>query len=276
MHFYKMHGAGNDYIYFNCMEKELANPEEIAILLSDRNKGIGGDGIVMICKSIVADAKMRMFNIDGSEGKMCGNAIRCVSKFLYDYKIVNNNPVRIETLSGIKTCNLEILENIVNTVTVDMGRPSINPKDLPVLSDNPIINQPINVLGETYFITCVSMGNPHQILFLNEIEKLDLNKIGKSFENYYLYPEKVNTEFIKIINNTTIDMRVWERGSGETLACGTGACAAVVAATLNNLIEKEKEITVNLKGGTLFIKYINDHVYMRGPAVMVFEGDINI
>ncbi len=275
MKFTKMHGCGNDYIYFNCMENEIKNPNKLAIDLSERHKGIGGDGIVLICKSNVADAKMRMFNIDGSEGKMCGNAIRCVSKYLYDNNIVNKDSIKIETLSGIKTCNLIIKNGFVDSVVVDMGNPSIIPSDLPILLDKPAINYDIEVNGNIYKITAVSMGNPHQVIFVDDVSKLDLNLVGPAFENYYLFPEKVNTEFIKVIDNKTLDMRVWERGSGETLACGTGACAAVVAATINGYILQNEEITVRLIGGDLYIKYIDNHVYMRGEAVVVFEGDID-
>jgi diaminopimelate epimerase len=274
--FIKMHGCGNDYIYFDCLSKNLENPETLSIRLSDRHFGVGGDGIVLICPSNIADAKMRMFNADGSEGKMCGNAIRCVGKYLFDNKIVHKDIIKIETLSGIKILRLKVTDDLVTQVTVDMGAPILNPSAIPVLLDGEIIiNKPITVLNNAYNITCVSMGNPHAVIFVEDVDNLNLEEIGPAFENHSLFPERTNTEFVEIIDNHTFKMRVWERGSGETLACGTGACASTVAAILNGFCNKKEDIKVLLKGGILTINY-DDHVYMTGPAERVFEGEITL
>ncbi len=230
MEFCKMHGIGNDYIYFNCMEQELDDPTALAIKLSHRNFGIGGDGIVMICSSNIADAKMRMFNLDGSEGKMCGNAIRCVGKYLYDNGIVVKDTISIETLSGIKYLDLTVADNKVSSVKVDMGAPILTPKDIPVKLDGDIIvNREVSIDGTPYHITCVSMGNPHCIVFVDDVDNIDIMNIGPKFEHNAIFPEQVNTEFVQCLDDGTLKMRVWERGSGETLACGTGACATAVA-----------------------------------------------
>lgn len=277
INFSKMHGIGNDYIYINCFETNIASPHELAIQLSDRHFGIGGDGIVLILPSAVADCKMRMFNADGSEGKMCGNAIRCVGKYLYDFKMVKNDIVTIDTLSGIKTLTLQIQDNIVTAATVNMGQPITVSSLIPVNSCNEtFINQPIPVNNNTYCITCVSMGNPHAVIFTSDIDNLNLSDIGPYFENHPLFPDRINTEFVEIIDSTHLKMRVWERGSGETLACGTGACAVVVAAVLNGIVKQDSDTTVLLKGGNLIINYSSDgNVYMTGPATYVFEGKIN-
>jgi len=275
--FTKMHGCGNDYIYINCFEQEIDNPERLSVILSDRHFGIGGDGIVLILKSDVADAKMRMFNSDGSEGKMCGNAIRCVGKYLYDNGMVRKNELKIETLSGIKTLRLNTEDGLVSTVRVDMGKAELNPSKIPVnLPGDKIIDHPLNVGGNIYHITCVSVGNPHAVVFCDDLTSLDLADIGPKFENHEIFPERVNTEFVKIIGNNILQMRVWERGSGETLACGTGACAAAVAATVNGYFPKGEDIHVLLLGGELIVNYSDETVYMTGCCVKVFEGTIEL
>ena len=279
MKFTKMHGIGNDYVYINCFEEKLV-PEEMIddiIAMSDRHKGIGGDGVIFILPSDKADARMRMFNSDGSEGKMCGNGIRCVGKYVYEHGISHNNPLRIETASGIKTLNLEIVDGKVETVTVDMGCPSLVPTDIPVkLGVDKVVNYPLKINDNEYFITCVSMGNPHCVIFTTNVDNIDLEKIGPLFENHPLFPERVNTEFIEVIDDTTLKMRVWERGSGETLACGTGACASVVAAVYNDIVKKNEEIKVILKGGDLYITFDDERVIMRGGATEVFTGEYNL
>lgn len=275
LNFTKMHGCGNDYIYFNCMETELSDPAGVAIQISDRHKGVGGDGIVMICSSSVADAKMRMFNIDGSEGKMCGNAIRCVAKFIYDNDIVRKNSLAIETLSGIKMIDVTVKDNKVELACVDMEAPILKPKDIPVALDgDTAIKQKLTVDGKDYEITCVSMGNPHCVIFCDDVANLPLNDIGPKFEKHEIFPENVNTEFVKVIDKTTLEMRVYERGSGETQACGTGACATVVAAVLAGHCDKNQDITVKLLGGDLIIKYTDETVFMTGPATKAFDGTL--
>lgn len=272
--FTKMHGAGNDYIYFDCLQEELEDPAKAAVRLSDRHKGIGGDGIVMICKSDVADAKMRMFNADGSEGKMCGNAIRCVGKYLYDHKIVQKTDVDIETLSGIKHLKLFAEDGQVKLVRVDMGAASFDPKSLPVLLEGEVIDRPVKVAGGEYRITCVSMGNPHCVVFADP-DAMDVETLGRKFENDLIFPERVNTEFIKIIGKNALQMRVWERGSGETMACGTGACAAAAAACACGVCEYGQDILVKLRGGDLII-HVGETVFMTGEAVTVFMGEVEL
>ncbi len=275
MKFTKMHGCGNDYVYFNCMDKELDDPASVAIKVSDRHKGVGGDGIVMICSSNVADAKMRMFNIDGSEGKMCGNAIRCVAKYVYDNNIVRKDTLAIETLSGIKMIDVTVKDGEVTHACVDMEAPILKPKDIPVNIDgDTAVKQKLTVDGKEYEITCVSMGNPHCVIFCDDVANLPLNDIGPKFEKHDIFPENVNTEFVKVINSTTLEMRVYERGSGETQACGTGACATVVAAVLAGHCEKNQDVTVKLLGGDLTIKYTDETVFMTGPATKSFEGTL--
>jgi len=278
MKFTKMHGCGNDYIYFNCFENNIDNPEELSIKLSDRHFGVGGDGIVMICPSEIADAKMRMFNADGSEGKMCGNAIRCVGKFLYDNGIAKNEKMNIETLSGIKILELTIENGVCEYVKVDMGKAALKAADIPVIADSEtVVDMPLAVDGRNYNITCVSMGNPHCVIFSDDVQGLDLEKIGRKFENHNIFPERVNTEFVKVIDKNNIEMRVWERGSGETFACGTGACASVVACVLNGKCKIDEEVAVKLIGGVLKITYKSDgSVIMKGPATKVFEGEVVI
>lgn len=271
--FTKMHGCGNDYIYFNCFEQKIENPKELSIVLSDRHFGVGGDGIVLICPSEIADAKMRMFNADGSEGKMCGNAIRCVGKYLSDNKIVDGEKITIETLSGIKILKLTKENGLVKSATVNMGKAEFDAEKIPVISNKKtVINKSVRINGKDENITCVSMGNPHCVIFTDDVENLDLEKIGPKYENFEMFPDRINTEFVKVIDEKTLRMRVWERGSGETLACGTGACAVVSAACANGICKKGEDITVKLTGGDLVIKYTDDAVYMTGEAKKVFDG----
>lgn len=274
--FTKMHGCGNDYIYINCLENMIENPEGLSRLVSDRHFGIGGDGVVLICPSDIADAKMRMFNADGSEGKMCGNAIRCVAKYLYDHQIVPKNTMNIDTLSGVKIIQVFADNNKMTSATVDMGKPNLDPSALPTLIDQTesIVNMPFTIENENYHITTVSMGNPHCVIITENIQSINLPIVGPTFEFNPVFPESVNTEFIEIVSRTSINMRVWERGSGETLACGTGACAAVVAAVLNGHCDFDTDIEVNLLGGKLIIKYSDHGVFMTGPATTVFKGEI--
>jgi carbamoyl-phosphate synthase large subunit len=277
LRFTKMEGCGNDYIYFNCFEEDVEAPESLAIALSDRHFGIGGDGIILICRSDVADAKMRIFNLDGSEGKMCGNGIRCVGKYLYDHRMVEKKDITVETLSGIKKLHLITLNNKVESVRVDMGKAKLAPECIPVkLDGDKIVAREVSVDGVDYKITCVSMGNPHCIVFRDDVDTLDIEKIGPSFENSPLFPERVNTEFVKVVDDHTIKMRVWERGSGETQACGTGACAAAVAAVENGFCKKGENIKVRLLGGDLIVNYSDDTVFMTGAARKVFDGTVEI
>lgn len=281
MKFTKMHGAGNDYIYINCFEETVENPEELSIKLSDRHFGIGGDGLILIMPSKVADFRMRMFNNDGSEGKMCGNGTRCIGKYVYDYHLTDKKEITLETLSGIKTLKLFTDENDkVTSVTVDMDKAILKSSEVPVKSNlDTFINQPVDVNGTTYNMTCVSMGNPHAVIFMpkNTIDNLDLEHIGKYFENHEIFPDKVNTEFVEVWDSTTLKMRVWERGTGETLACGTGTCATVVASVLNGYCEYNQDVLVHLRGGNLKVKYQKDgEVFMTGNAIKVFDGEIDI
>ena len=275
--FTKMHGCGNDYIYINCFETEIESPEALAILLSDRHVGIGGDGIVLILPSEIADAKMRMFNMDGSEGNMCGNAIRCVGKFLYDNGIVKKNQIQIETKSGIKYLTLLVENNEVYAAKVDMGDAILRAEEIPVkLSGETIIAKKVNIGDTDYEITCVSMGNPHAVVFCENLNELKLNKIGPLFENNEIFPDKVNTEFVEIIERNHLKMRVWERGSGETQACGTGACATAVASVLSGYCDKNTDIKIQLIGGELIIKYTDETVFMTGNCKKVFDGIVKI
>ncbi len=272
--FTKMHGIGNDYVYINCFEQSVRNPAELAVKMSPRRFSVGADGVILICPSNVADAKMRMFNLDGSEGKMCGNGIRCVGKFIYDNGIAHKSKLTVETLSGIKTLEITDVNGKAASVTVDMGCAEFTPAKIPVISDcDAVIDKPIIVQGKQYNITAVSMGNPHAVVFCDEIDSLNLEAIGPEFEHHKMFPERVNTEFIRVIDDSTLQMRVWERGSGETFACGTGACAAVAAAVVNGHCKRDTEITVHLAGGDLFITYMCDGtVFMRGGAEKVFDG----
>ena len=276
--FTKMHGCGNDYIYFNCFEQQVADPEALSIRLSDRHFGIGGDGIVLICPSDVADAKMRMFNADGSEGKMCGNATRCIGKYMYEHGLISKPEMTLETLSGIKILKMTEQDGKIASVRVDMGKAILKPSEIPTRYEgDTAVSVPLTVDGTEYAVTCVSMGNPHCIVFVDQdVSTLDLPKIGPSFENHDMFPERINTELIRVIDDHTLQMRVWERGSGETLACGTGACAAAVASVLNGYCPKGEDITIHLIGGDLNIRYTDEAVFRTGPATTVFEGSIEL
>ncbi len=277
--FTKMHGCGNDYIYFNCFQQTIANPEALSIRLSDHHFGIGGDGIILICPSETADAKMRMFNADGSEGKMCGNGIRCVGKYLYDNHMVENRTqITIETLSGLKTLQLFPENGKVKTVQVDMGEAVLTPAKIPVYLDGDrVVDAPLVIDERVYHITCVSMGNPHCVVFLKEdVDSLDLERLGPKFEHNALFPERVNTEFVNVLPDGSLKMRVWERGSGETWACGTGACAVGVTAVLSGLSQRGEDVLIHLRGGDLTIRYTEQGVLMTGPAETVFEGTVEV
>ncbi len=279
LRFTKMHGIGNDYIYFNAIDQKIGDPCELAKKLSDRRFGIGGDGIILVCPSDIADAKMRIFNEDGSEAKMCGNGIRCVAKFVYDYGIVpaDRTTVAIDTLSGVKTIELTVENGKAVSAKVDMGAAILKPVDIPMDFDGETcIDQPLRVDGKEYRVTAVSMGNPHCVTFVEDVDGLDLEKIGPAFENHPAFPDRVNTEFVRVIDDHTLQMRVWERGSGETWACGTGACATVVAACLNGYCQKGEDITVHLRGGDLIIRYTDETVVMTGSATTVFEGTVEV
>lgn len=274
--FSKMHGIGNDYIYINCFQETVTDPEKLSIFMSNVRFGVGSDGLVLILPSEVADFRMRIFNADGSEAMMCGNATRCVGKYVYEHGMTDKTEVSLETNSGIKYLTLYVNEatNKVDAVKVDMGKAILKPAEIPVADDGDrFIAKPVIVDGVSYDMTCVSMGNPHAVVFLPEIDSLDLEKIGLSFEHHPLFPNRVNTEFIRVIDDHTLQMRVWERGSGETFACGTGACAAAVASVLNGYCKREQEILIHLRGGDLRIIYHNDEsVTMIGPATFIFEG----
>ena len=275
--FYKMQGIGNDYIYFDCMKEPLNNPEELAVRLSDRHFGIGGDGIILLCPSDIADCRMRMFNLDGSEGKMCGNGIRCVGKLAHDLGYVKGDSVKIETLSGVKTLALNKgADGKVRSARVDMGAPVLRGESIPsTYSGETVVNVPIEVDGKTFGATLVSMGNPHCVVFADP-DTVGLEHFGPLFERHPAFPERINTEFVRVIDKNRLKMRVWARGSGETLACGTGACASAVAAVLNGCCQKNSEISVFLLGGELRITYTDSTVYMEGPAELVFTGEIEI
>ena len=276
MKFTKMHGIGNDYIYFNCLDNDIKDPNGLSIALSDRHFGVGGDGIVMIMRSEIADFRMRMFNADGSEGKMCGNATRCIGKYVYEKGLTDKTEFTLETLGGIKVLKLNVSDGKVISVTVDMGKAILKPADIPVLLDGDcIVSEKTMLAGKEHEITCVSMGNPHCVIFTKDIDNLDLEKIGPDYENDPIFPERVNTEFVEIIDNKTLKMRVWERGSGETWACGTGASAVCVAAVLNGICDYDTDVLVKLRGGDLTINYKKDGtVYMTGPATFVFDGEL--
>ncbi len=278
MKFSKMHGISNDYVYVNGFTETIGDPNSVSKFISDRRCGIGSDGMIMILPSEVADCRMRMFNADGSEGMMCGNGIRCVGKYAYDHGIVTKPELSVETKSGIKHITLEINDGVAVAATVDMGKAILRPADIPVKAEgDDFIARPISVNGKEYSVTCVSMGNPHCIVFCEDPKDVPLEEIGPYFENHELFPERINTEFLQVIDETTLNMRVWERGSGETFACGTGACACVVAAVLNGFCKHDTEVTVRLLGGELKITYQSDGtVMMTGPATHVFDGEIDI
>ena len=278
MKFTKMHGIGNDYVYVNCFEETVENPREVAKFVSDRHFGIGSDGLILIKPSKVADCYMDMYNADGSNSAMCGNGIRCVAKYIYDYGITDKTEVDVETAAGIKHIVLTIKDGKVEKARVDMGEPILKPELVPVVGEGEmLVNEPILVDGEEYRMTCVSMGNPHAVVFLEEdVKTLEIEKIGPKFENHERFPERVNTEFMYVIDRNTMNLRVWERGSGETWACGTGTCASVVAAVLNG--HTERNVLVHLLGGDLEILWDekDNHVYMTGPATTVFDGEIEL
>ena len=275
MKFIKMHGAGNDYIYIDCFTENVENPTELSKILSDRHFSVGADGIVLIKPSNVSDFFMDIYNADGSRAKMCGNAIRCVAKYIYDNK--KKKPViKIDTLSGIKLVEIYTENGIVVGGKVNMGKPIFNGRQIPTrYGDSIVKNKIINIENKDFEITCVSMGNPHCVVFREDIDKLDLEKQGPLFESHEMFPERINTEFVEIIDKGNLKMRVWERGSGETLACGTGACAVAVASVVNGFCERNKDIKIHAKGGVLTVKWHNNNnVYLSGNAVEVFRGEI--
>lgn len=272
--FTKMQGLGNDYVYVNAFEqKDIPEPSFLAQHISDRHFGVGGDGLVLICPSEVADVKMRMFNADGSEGEMCGNAVRCIGKFVYEKGIVRKEAIRLETLAGIRILQLTVNDGQVLSVRVDMGQPILKPADIPVKAGgDSFIDQEIEVDGRKWRATAVSMGNPHIVIPVDDVAALDLPRIGPLFENHPLFPNRINTEFVQVVDEGRVIMRVWERGSGETLACGTGACATLVACALNGFTGREA--VVELRGGELYIRWADEGtVYMTGGAEIVFEGE---
>lgn len=277
MKFTKMHGLGNDYVYVNCFKEKIDNPPAVARFVSDRHFGIGSDGLIMINPSQKADFEMEMYNADGSRGEMCGNGIRCVAKYVYDYGLTDKTQISVETLGGIKYLDLTVEDGKVSLVKVDMGKPELKADLIPILSEREqVIDEPIEVDGKEYHMTGVSMGNPHAVIYVDDVKGLDLEKIGPKFENHERFPKRINTEFVHCIDRQTVEMRVWERGSGETLACGTGACAVAVSSILNDLTDTR--VTVKLLGGDLQIEWDRekDRVFMTGPATVVFDGVIDI
>lgn len=277
MKFTKMQGLGNDYVYVNCFKEKIENPSEVAIRVSNRNFGVGSDGLIMINPSKVADFEMEMYNADGSRGEMCGNGIRCVGKYVYDYGLTDKTSISVETLGGIKYLDFTVENGKVKLVKVDMGSPEFVPENIPIIAEgDSVIDAPIMVDGKEYRMTGVSMGNPHTVVYIDDVQGLDIQKIGPKFESHERFPKRINTEFARVIDRNTVEMRVWERGSGETLACGTGACAVAVASILNGLTEDK--VTVKLLGGDLQIEWDREanKVYMTGPAEVSFEGEIQI
>ena len=277
MKFTKMHGIGNDYVYVNCFEESVKNPAEVSKFVSDRHFGIGSDGLILISPSAIADFRMNIYNADGSQAELCGNGIRCVAKYVYDYGLTDKTEISVETLAGIKYLRLQVENGKVASVEVNMGAPILEPKEIPVaVEESPVVNVPVEVKGKIYHMTCVSMGNPHAIIFMNNVKDLDIAAIGPYFENHTVFPKRTNTEFVEVLDRNTVNMRVWERGSDETLACGTGACATTVACILND--KTENEVTVHLLGGDLKIRWDREanQVYMTGPATVVFDGEITL
>ena len=275
MRFTKMHGIGNDYIYVNCMGGMDFDPVQTSVRLSDRHFGIGSDGLILICPSDTADFRMRMFNADGSEGKMCGNGIRCFAKYVYCKGLTDRTVITIETLAGVKTAWLTVENGNVTAIRVDMGSPVLTPSRIPVLFEGErMVSQPMETEGKVWHVTAVSMGNPHCVTYVDDVDSLNLEKIGPGFEHHPLFPERVNTEFVQPVDERTVKMRVWERGSGETWACGTGACAVAVASVLNGVVTSDN-VTVRLRGGDLLIEWsrADNTVYMTGPATFVYEGE---
>lgn len=279
MKFTKMHGIGNDYVYVNCLTERVPNPEAVARYVSDRHFGIGSDGLILIKPSKNADFEMDMYNADGSRGAMCGNGIRCVAKYVYDYGLTDKTQISVETKSGIKYLDLTVEDGKVKLVKVDMGAPELNAGQIPIVSANPqVLDEPIDVDGVTYRMTGVSMGNPHAVVYMDDVKGLEIEKIGPKFENHPCFPDRVNTEFVHVLDEHTVEMRVWERGSGETLACGTGSCAVAVASILNGYVKADEPVTVRLLGGELEIFWDRtaNTVFMTGPAAVVFDGEIEI
>ena len=273
-----MHGCGNDYIFIDCFNQEIVSPESLSAKLSNRHTGIGGDGIVLIIPSGIADALMRMFNQDGSEGLMCGNAIRCVAKYLYDNNIARKAMLRIETMSGVRSLWLIVENGEVTRVRVDMGQMELAPPKVPVmLPVDRVISTPVAIGGDEYKLTCLSIGNPHAVVFIDEMPvEPDLRAIGPLFEYNALFPDRVNLEIVEVVDDRSINVKVWERGSGETLACGTGACAAAVASVLNGRCAKNEDIYVRLPGGELTVKYTDAAVYLTGDCIKVFDGTVEV
>ncbi len=277
MEFTKMHGCGNDYVYVNCLKETVIKPSEVSVKVSDRHFGIGADGLILIKNSEKADFFMEMYNADGSQAEMCGNGIRCVAKYVYDYGLTKKTDISVDTLAGIKYLKLHICDNKVESVTVDMGSPIFVPSKIPALFDGDIIiDQPLIIQDVEFKVTCVSMGNPHAVVFMEEIDTLELTELGPLFENNEKFPNRINTEFIQVLDRSHIKMRVWERGTGETLACGTGTCASVVACVLNGFTDNKVEVDV--LGGRITVEYNKEEnkVYMTGPAAVVFDGNIQI
>ncbi len=275
--FTKMHGLGNDYIYINGFKEQIKDPGDLSIKISDRHFGIGSDGIVLILPSQTCDFRMRMFNNDGTEAEMCGNASRCVAKYVYDFGLTDKEEITLETLAGVKVLKMEVIAGKVERVTVNMGPPILSTKEIPaIFPKDRVVGEPIDVDGDVYKVTCVSMGNPHAITFVEDLEVFDVHGVGVKIENHKMFPKRINAEFAQIIDRKTIKMRVWERGSGETLACGTGASATLVAAVLNKLTDRKAKLI--LLGGDLDIEWNekNNNVYMTGPATTVFQGEIEI
>jgi diaminopimelate epimerase len=274
MKFTKMQGCGNDYVYVDCTVTQLENPAEIARKVSDRHYGIGSDGLILIKSSDKADFFMEMYNADGSRAQMCGNGIRCVGKYVYDFGLTDKTEISVDTLAGIKYLKLNVKNGRTESVRVNMGSPILNAAEIPVISPNTqAVDEPIEVDGKLYRMTCVSMGNPHAVVFVDSTDNLPIEEIGPKFENHERFPERINTEFVQVIDRRTLKMRVWERGSGETLACGTGACASLVAGVQNGLCEDCAKLV--LLGGTLEITWDRkaNVIYMEGPAATVFTGE---
>ncbi len=277
MKFTKMHGCGNDYVYVNLFEEQIENPAKVSIAVSDRHFGIGSDGLITIGASEIADFRMRIYNADGSEAEMCGNGIRCVAKYVYDHKLTDKTEITVETGAGVKTLQLTVEDDKVTLVRVDMGEPILTPDEIPVVADGDrVVDEPIVVDGKTWHMTCVSMGNPHAVVFVDDVAHFELEKYGPLFENHVRFPKRTNTEFVQIVSRNEAIMRVWERGSAETWACGTGTCATVMACILNGLTDND--VLVHLRGGDLRIVYDekSNHVFMTGPATEVFEGEIQL
>lgn len=276
MKFTKMHGCGNDYVYINLFEEKVDNPEKLSIAVSDRHFGVGSDGLILIGPSDKADFRMRIYNADGSEAEMCGNGIRCVAKYVYDHKLTDQTEISVETGAGIKYLKLTVEQGKVSQVKVDMGEPILKPDLIPVQAEgDKVVDEPVIVAGKEWRMTCVSMGNPHAVVFVDDVSSFPLETYGPEFENHSRFPKRVNTEFVQVISRNEASMRVWERGSAETWACGTGTCASVMACILNN--RTDNEVLVHLRGGDLTITYEpeSNHIFMTGPATEVFSGELD-